>query len=78
MGGRKGMSMELKSTQINISLRILPFGQVVIEIKGTAQKEKKEEEKTSLYKKPEITNVEIYEITSSGRYYTTPKTTGGL
>jgi len=71
------MSMKLKSSQININLRILPFGRVVIEIKGTAQEEKKEEEKT-LYKKPEITNVEIYEITSSGRYYTMPKTTGGL
>ena len=72
------MSMELKSTQININFRILPFGRVVIEIKGTAQKEEKEEKKISLHKKPEITNVEIYEITSSDRYYTMPKTTGGL
>jgi hypothetical protein len=78
MGGRKGMSMELKSPQININFRILPFGRVVIEIKGIVQKEEKEEKKISLYKKPEITNVEIYEITSSDRYYVTPKTTGGL
>jgi hypothetical protein len=48
MGGRKRMSMELKSTQININFRILPFGHVVIEIKGSAQKE---EERISLYKK---------------------------
>jgi len=47
MEGRKRMSMELKSPQININFRILPFGQVVIEIKVTAQKEEK---KISLYK----------------------------
>jgi hypothetical protein len=78
MGGREGINMELKSTQININLRILPFGQAIIEIKGTAQKEENKKEKISLYKEPEITNVEVYEITSSDHYYATPRTTGGL
>jgi hypothetical protein len=81
MGGGKRMSMELKSPQININLRILPFGRAIVEIRGgeqKEQKEEKEEKKISVYKKPEITNVEIYEITSSGLNYVTPKTTGGL
>jgi hypothetical protein len=78
MGGRKRMNMELKSPQININLRILPFGRAIVEIRGAEQKEEKEKKKISAYKKPEITNVEIYKITSSDRYYVTPKTTGGL
>lgn len=70
----------MKSAQINITvnLKIIPFGQVFLEIKGYAKKVETEKKGFPVYQEPKTTNLQIIEITFGGENYSVPKTTNGF
>jgi len=70
----------MKDTQIkvNINLRIMPFGQTSIEVKGREEEKEVREKEPPIYLEPRTTNPELVEITFYDRTYTVPKTTGGF
>ena len=70
----------MKDTQprINISFKILPFGQATIEMKGGEQVKEEKIEQIPIYTESKTTDVKIIEITFGGENYIVPKTTGGL
>ena len=64
--------------RLNISVRFLPFGHVVIQSKGSEPVEMEKKEQKPVYSEPRTTDTKIVEITFGGENYIVPKTTGGL
>ena len=67
------------TSQINVSLNILPFGSLNLQISEAESPEVESETEKPRYVQPLITNVERVNIyfLEHGETYSAPKTTGG-
>lgn len=71
--------MKLLETKFNVSLKILPFGHAVVELRVSEEEVKEEKiEQTPFYTEPKTTDTNVIEISFGGENYKIPKTTGGL
>lgn len=65
--------------QVNVSLKILPFGSIHYEIRNTESPIEEKEHDMPRYIEPKTTNVEKIEIRyGEGDTYLVPKTTAGV
>lgn len=69
---------EDSQVRLNISVRFLPFGHVVIQSKGSEPVRVEKKEQKPVYAEPKTTDTKIVEIIFGGDNYVIPKTTGGL
>lgn len=73
---KEAINMEPK---VKISLRILPFGNIIYKTAGLRQSIQKKETKIPSYIEPLMTNIEMIEIRYEERKtYSMPKTTAGM
>jgi hypothetical protein len=71
--------MKTSEIKVNVNFKILPFGHVLIEMKGNEGiKESILEKPLVIYGEPGITNQKASEIRFGGEEYKAPKTTGGI
>ena len=63
--------------KVDIILKILPFGNGQIELKGQEESEEPELGSRPRYGEPRTTNQEIIEVMFGGGDFIVPKTTGG-
>ena len=69
--------MEELNANFKINLKILPFGQVIIEIKNPGNLNEEILEQDQNYSQPKSTDIKIFEKTFGEDNYIVPQTTGG-
>jgi len=70
--------MKEAQIRINVNFKIIPFGHILIEMKGYEEEKEVREKELLVYLEPKTTNPQLIEITFGGENYTVPKTTDGF
>ena len=61
----------------NLNIKILPFGHISIEMKGSESAKENKLDQSVIYGEPGTSYPPLVEISFGGEEYRTPKTTGG-
>jgi hypothetical protein len=70
--------MKEENVIVNIKLKILPFGQSLVEFRSSGKEGEKIETQPPVYLGPKTTNPHFVEVSFDGENYSVPETTGGL
>lgn len=75
---RRAFDVKDSEIRLNVTVKILPFGHVVIQTKSSEQVGMEKMERKPVYAEPRTTDTKMFEIAFGGENYIVPKTTGGL